>query len=90
MKSIYKKNHIKNEIVNSFQTLKEYFKIHSNDDEILYTIIQQLAETIANSEYSYTDTKSKKIYENYLLNDQVKKHEEKALYEIMLHRGALS
>ncbi|MCG3226851.1 MAG: hypothetical protein H7645_08025 [Candidatus Heimdallarchaeota archaeon] len=90
MKLITRRNHIKDEMVNLYRTLKEYFKIHSNDEEILYTIIQQLAETIANSEYSNSDSKSKKIYENYLLNSQIKKQEEKALYEIMLHKGTLS
>ena len=77
-------------MINSFRTLKEHFKIHSNDDEILYTIIQQLAEIVANSEYSGLDSRNEDIHENYLLRNQIKKQKEKAIFEIMMHRGALS
>lgn len=90
MKALYKKKITKNEIINTFRSLKEYIKIQDDTEENLLTVIQQLAEAIANSEYSYINPKEHNSYNNYLLKKQIRKNEENALYALMMYRGTLS
>ena len=90
MKTITVRDQKKTLIINSFRTLKEYFNIHSNKEENLQKIIQQLAETIVNSEYSCIDPENTMHQMKYLMRNEIKKQKEKALYDFLLHRGTLS
>jgi hypothetical protein len=90
MKTENKKSNIKNKILNSFEILREYIPIHTYNEEILQKIIQQLAETIGNSEREYIRLIDKEIYSNYLLQNHIKKRNDKTIFEILIHRGVLS
>ena len=89
MKAIYKKKYTKNEILNTFRSLKEYIKIQDGSEENLLTVVQQLAEAIVNSEYAYIDSKDIKHFNAYLLAKQIKKQESNAHYQFMLYRSTL-
>jgi len=73
------KSEYKNIFKRSFKNLAEIKQYNIEKEEELFSLIDQIADTIFESQYNDTKCPAKQLYQNYLIKRDLEKERNKAL-----------
>ena len=88
MVKVVSKNEYKNELIRSVKNLKEIYHYEFTDEDKLFTLLDQLAETLFECQYDNNKCPGSKILNNHNINESLRKEKDIALSKILYHKGS--
>jgi hypothetical protein len=88
MTTIIKKENLKNNIFNEYNSLKGFMNLNSTEEETLISLLNQLAESLFSSKKSSSHLYNMEIYDNHLHKKYLKQQQKKAICDFLLHKGS--
>ena len=82
------KNEYRNELIRSVKNLKEIYHYEFTDEEKLFTLLDQLAETMFECQYDRYKCPGYKIFQKHNIKKSLMKEKDKALSQILYHKGS--
>ena len=79
----------KNEIIRSFNALKELYKYEFDEEENLFQLLTQVAENMFNYNLANEYSADYEIYEQHLLLQAYSEERTNSLTNLLLHKGSL-
>ena len=83
------KQNFKENIVRSYTVLQDIYNLEFQNEEDIFTLLNQLGECLLAQNSAPYNIKEIKQYIDYKLTSRLQRERELALCEIVLHRGAL-
>ena len=82
------KNEYRNELIKSVKNLKEIYHYEFTDEEKLFTLLDQLVETLFECQYDSYKCPGFKIFQNHNIKKSLRKEKDEALSKILYHKGS--
>ncbi|MCG3215681.1 MAG: hypothetical protein KAS63_03125 [Candidatus Heimdallarchaeota archaeon] len=82
------KSEYKNELIKSVKTIKAMNNYEFVDEDNLFSLLDQLAEALFESQIDSSENPGQKIFRNHEIRNSLREEKDRALLTLLLHKGS--